>query len=129
MYLWIDLWNKKCWIALEIEKIVVPKSIVSRVKLISELKKLIKEYGVTHIIVWLPYDLYNKDKTQLNKTKKFIDKLKNIFPEVFIDSIDESFTSFEADNILSEMWISSNQREKDDLSAALILENYIKNLY
>jgi RNase H-fold protein (predicted Holliday junction resolvase) len=51
----------------------------------------------------LPYDLYNIDHKQLDKTKKFIEKLKIIFPDLKIDSIDERFTSFEADSILRTM--------------------------
>ena len=125
MYLWIDLWNKRCWIALEIEWVVVPKDIVLRPKLISYLKKIIPEYSIKVIIIWLPYDLFQKNFEQLNKTKYFIEKLKIIFPDIKIEWIDERFTSFEADNILDKMWIKNKEWKKDDISAALILESYI----
>jgi len=49
--------------------------------------------------------LYNTDLKQLNKTKKFIEKLKIIFPDIKIDTIDERFTTFEAENILRSMKI------------------------
>ncbi len=126
MYLAIDLWNKKCWLAVYIEWIVIPKSIVPRVKLIQELKKLIKEYKIKTIIIWLPFDLYWKNLKQLEKTNKFIEKLKNIFPELKIEWIDERFTSFEADNILNNLWFDKNKIQKDDISATLILESYLK---
>jgi len=126
MYLWIDLWDKRCGIALELEWVVVPKAIVPRVELVQRIKKLLEEYSITRIIVWLPYDLYGKDKKQLNKTNLFIEKLKNIFPQVHIEWIDERFTSFEADNILQEMWGRNIWNKKDDLSAVLILESYIR---
>jgi len=126
MYLGIDLWDKRCGIALEVEGIIVPKAIVPRVELMQKLKKLSGEYSITHIIVWLPYDLYGKDKKQLNKTNLFIEKLRGIFPQVHIEWIDERFTSFEAENILQEMWGKNIWNKKDDLSAVLILESYIR---
>lgn len=126
MYLWIDLWDKRCWIATYIEWIVFPKAIVLRPKLISELKKYIKDYNIEVIVVWLPYDLYQKNLKQLDKTKVFIWKLKEIFPKIKIEGIDERFTSFEADNILDNMWVKDKSWNKDDISAALILESYIK---
>lgn len=125
-HIWIDLGNKRCWLAVEVEWIVVPKKIVTRVDIIKEIKKLISEYKSDIIVVWLPYDLYGKDTIQLDRTKKFIEKLKVIFPELKIEGIDERFTSFEAENILEEKGIKDKQGKKDDLSAALILESYLK---
>ncbi len=126
MYLWIDLWDKRCWISIELQWIVMPKGIVLRHKLIIYLKKIIKEYNIWVIVVWLPYDLYWKNLKQLDKTNLFIEKLKNIFPELKIDSIDERFTSFEADLVLWELWIKDKTWNKDDISAVLILESYLK---
>ncbi len=126
MYLWIDLWDKKCWLSVYLEWIVVSKWIVKRVDLIKELQKLIKEYTIKTIVVWLPYDLYNKDLKQLNKTKNFIKKLETIFPNLEIEGEDERFTSFEADNILDTMWVKDKSWKKDDISAILILESYLR---
>lgn len=125
MYLWIDLWDKRCWIAIYIEWIVVPKWIIPRHKIIIELKKYIKDYNIKNIVVWLPYDLYNKNLRQLDKTKAFIEKIKTIFPDLLIKWVDERFTSFEADNILSSMWVKNTTWKKDDISAVLILESYL----
>lgn len=126
MYLWIDLWDKRCWIAIYLEWIVIPKAIVLRPKLIWELKKYINQYNIFTIVVGLPYDLYWKNLRQLDKTKVFISKLKEIFPNLKIDEIDERFTSFEADLVLSSMWIKDTKWQKDDISAVLILESYLK---
>lgn len=123
--LWIDLWDKKCWIAIEIEWVIIPKDIIARVELVDYLRKIILEYKIKTIVVGLPYDLYWKDLRQLNKTQQFIEKLKNIFPDILIEWVDERFTSFEADNILNGFW-SKNNWLKDHISASLILETYIK---
>jgi len=126
MYLWIDLWDKRCWIAIEIDGIVFPKLIIPRIKLVSEIKKLTIEYSIEVIVVWLPFDLYGKKLRQLDKTKKFVEKLKDIFPKLKIKTIDERFTSFEADMVLDSMWVKDKNWKKDDISAVLILESYLK---
>ena len=122
----IDLWNKRCWIALEVQKIAIPKKVVARINIIKELKGFLREYeDITNIIVWLPYDLYQKDFTQLDRTKNFIEKLKLIFPDKKIIWVDERFTTFWAEEVLRKMWKNTNS-EKDDISASLILESYLK---
>lgn len=128
MYLWIDLWDKRCWISVYVQWVVLPKWIVDRPLLITQLKKLIKEYDITTIVVGLPYDLYGKNLRQLDKTKIFIEKLKNIFPNLKIEWMDERFTSFEADIVLSSMWIRGKIWNKDDISAVIILESYLNKL-
>lgn len=122
MHLAIDLWDKRVWIAIELNNIVFPKEIVNRVKIINRLKYYINEYDIKVIIVWLPYDLYWKYLKQLNKTERFIEKLKIIFPEKEIIWIDERYTTFEAKNI--SKWDSKGNI--DDISAALILETYLR---
>ena len=128
MYLWIDLWDKRCWIAVYVEWVVIPKETVLRIKIVPEIKKIIIDYDIKTIVVWLPYDLYQKEIKQLEKTKKFIEKLKSIFPEINIDWFDERFTSFEADNILQTIWISDSEWKKDAISASLILEGYLQTI-
>ena len=119
-HLAIDLWDKKVGIAIETENISIPKDIIARTKLVSYLKKTLTEYGITHIIVGLPYDLYGKDIRQLEKTQKFIEKLKGIFHNTYIIGYDERFTSFEAKKDIGDIAVV------DDISASLILESYLR---
>ena len=126
MYLWIDLWDKRCGIAVYVERIVIPKEIISRNKLIDTIKKYIKNYSIKTIVVGLPFDLYGKDKKRLQKTEKFIENLKNIFPEQKIEWFDERFSTFEAENILNIMWKNPEIWTKDAISAIIILEDYLK---
>jgi len=118
--LWIDLWDKKVWIALEVEWISIPKDIIQRTKIIPYIKEIIKNYNISHIIVGLPYDLYGVKMKQLEKTQKFIEKIKEIFLEQKVIWYDERFTSFEARD-------EDNKGENiDDISASLILESYLR---
>ncbi len=123
----IDLGEKKVGIAIEINNIAFPKNVVSRIELVRELKKIFSENkSYDTIIVWLPYDLYWVDNNQLNKTTKFIEKLKLIFPLKKVIWIDERFTTFEAQNINKSF--KTNKKEVDDISASLILESYLNTI-
>ncbi len=121
----IDLWDKRCGIAVEIDWFSLAKDIVARTSIISEIKKYSKQYKCETLVVGLPYDLYWKNLKQLEKTKKFISKLEEIFPDKKIIWFDERFTSFEADNVLKEFGVKDTHWLKDDISAQIILENYI----
>ena len=123
----LDLWEKKVWIAIEINHIAFPKKIVPRIELIRELKSVFSEdKNYDTIIVWLPYDLYWNCTRQIDKTNKFIEKLKVIFSGKKIIWVDERFTTFEAKNINSSL--KSSKKEVDDISASLILESYLNTL-
>ncbi len=123
----IDLWDKRVGLALALEWVVIPHDIVPRVELIRSLKKLLKKYHMQKIVVWLPYDLYGIDTKQLEKTQVFIKKLKNIFPDIEICGHDERYTTYEAELTLEKNWKKSKNSYKDDISAALILESYIRS--
>ena len=123
MYLAIDLWDKRCGIASQVAGIVFPKEIVLRPKLIQTIKKYIQKDNISVIVVWLPYDLYGKNTKQLDKTKRFIEKLSQDFPDILIEWCDERFTSFEADQIWLQLW---EKEKRDDVAAALILETYLE---
>jgi len=121
----IDYWDSRCWIAVEIEGIAIAKEIVPRIKIISKIKKYCKDYNCDTIVVWLPYDLYWKNLKQLNKTKKFVNNLKELFKDKKIETVDERFTSFEADNILKDLWFKETRNKKDDISAQIILDTFL----
>ena len=126
----IDYWDKRCWIALEIENIAIPKEIVLRVNIIKTLEKYFKKYKeIDTIILGLPYDLYWLDKTQLNKTLEFQRELNNKFAKkrFKIIWVDERFSSFEAENVLNSLWEKDKHWKKDAISAAIILETYLNN--
>lgn len=124
----IDYWDKRCWLAIEVENIAIPKEIVDRQKINYFIAKYISQYNIKIIVIWLPYDLYWKKLKQLEKTKRFIRELKNKYKSVKIDSIDERYTTFEAEKVLESIWIDEKKWKKDAISAALILESYINKI-
>lgn len=128
-YLWIDLWDKRCGLAYTHLEYIFTLPYVNRVEIISKLKKIIKEKEISKIVIGLPYDLYGVKTKQLEKTQKFIKKLKDIFSDLEIIEIDERFTTFESLHILSQIEKKTHiQEKKDSLSAYLILETYINKI-
>lgn len=129
-YLSIDLWDKRCWIAYSNMWIIFTLPFVERFKLVWELKKIIIEKNISEIVIWMPFDLYWKDLRQLDKTKKFVLKLKQIFKNIEIIEVDERFTTFESINILTELWWNKKDilEKKDSISAYLILERFLSQV-
>jgi len=119
----IDLWDKRVWIATHEWSIAFPKEIVQRVELVKYLKQYFELHNdIGTILVGLPYDLYGTDTKQLDKTRSFMKKLSDIFPDKKIIGHDERFSSFEAQG-----WFDDH---RDDIAAQCILQSYLdsKNL-
>ena len=108
-YLWIDLWDKRSWLAYNVWNIIFSLDYVQRLDFYKTIKKIVLEKNIETIVVGLPYDLYDKDHKQLNKTLKVIERLKEVFPDLIIDSIDERFTTFQSYDILNQMWYKKNE--------------------
>ena len=125
--IWIDYWDKRCWVAIEVAGFSMAKEICPRVKIMWVIRKYLKKYNCNTIVIWLPYDLFWKNLKQLDKTKKFIKNVEELFPKIKVVWVDERFTSFEADSVLKEMWVYNTRDKKDDISAQIILETYLKN--
>lgn len=124
-YLGIDLGNKMCGLAWSLDgDFVFPLPQVARISLMGELKKIVKEKNIDCIVLWLPYDLYGKDLKQLEKTKVFQEKLKNIFSDIQIAGMDERFTTFQSLHALQGD--KNFAQKKDSLSAYFILESYLQ---
>lgn len=124
-YLGIDLWDKRCWLAYSSEWFIFTLPWVARVEIVSAIKKIIKDKNIQSIVLWMPFDLYGKNLKQMEKTKHFSQKLKEIFPEMDIIEIDERFTTFQSLSILKESGNKDIANQKDSMSAYLILETFL----
>ena len=92
-----------------------------------EIQEIIKEKEVTKIVIGLPKNMDNSEGFRSEATKEFAEKLKS-FTDVEIDFCDERLTTVSAHGFLSEMNVRGQKRKNavDTLSAALILETYMK---
>ena len=95
--------------------------------LFEEIVAIIKEKEVTKIIIGLPKNMDNSQGFRTDATMEFAEKLKT-FTDVEIDFSDERLTTVSAHGFLNEMNVKGKKRKGavDTLSAALILETYMK---
>lgn len=95
--------------------------------LFDEIVSIIKEKEVTKIVIGLPKNMDNTQGFRTDATKEFAEKLKT-FTDVEIEFCDERLTTVSAHGFLNEMNVRGKKRKGavDTLSAALILETYMK---
>lgn len=95
--------------------------------LFEEIVAIIKEKEVTKIIIGLPKNMDNSQGFRTDATMEFVEKLKS-FTDTEIEFSDERLTTVSAHGFLNEMNVRGKKRKGavDTLSAALILETYMK---
>jgi len=105
---------------------------VSSNNIIPFLNKIVEKNDIKTIVVGQPLQ---KDYSQSFIEKeilKFIDILKNKFPNISLERYDERYTSVTAKKVIIQSGISkSKRRDKslvDKISATIILQSYLENL-
>lgn len=87
---------------------------------------LIREQKIEAILVGLPLSLAGNKTSSTENALFWIDTFKKHF-SVPVFEVDESFSSKEALSLLKNKSLSKKKELKDSLSAALFLEEFIKN--
>lgn len=95
-------------------------------QLIQRLSELIKEYQVKKIVIGLPLNMNATTGARVEKTKKFIEKLKNEF-NLEVVTIDERLTTVASHRTMTELGVHKNKKKNivDMMSAVLILQMYL----
>ena len=103
---------------------------VASAQLMDRLKSLVKEEGVTTIVLGLPKRLNDEDTHITQNVYLLKEAIEKEIPEVKVDLIDERYTSKMAANAMHIAGASRKQkREKgliDKVSATLILQSYLE---
>lgn len=95
-------------------------------QLIQRLSQIIKEYQVNKIVIGLPLNMNASSGQRVEKTKKFIEKLKNEFG-LEVETIDERLTTVASHRTMTELGVNKNKKKNivDMMSAILILQMYM----
>lgn len=95
-------------------------------QLIQRLSELIKEYQVKKIVIGLPLNMNATTGVRVEKTKKFIEKIKNEF-NLEVVTIDERLTTVASHRTMTELGVHKNKKKNivDMMSAVLILQMYL----
>ncbi len=112
----IDYGRKKCGIAISDKenKIAIPYAIIKTNEIFEFLRKIIEKKNIKKIVIGLPLSLSGKEI----EITKDVYNLKSMIESEFkidVELLDERMTS--------KMFKSKNA---DDLSASVLLENYLK---
>lgn len=115
----------------ELYLIATPHSTINTERLFSELDLLVAKYNIDIVVVGQPKGLDGQDSDNSSLVSKTLVKLRENYPSVHIELIDERFTSKLASRSLVDSGLKKSQRqikgELDKVSAAIILQDYLNN--
>jgi len=94
---------------------------------LARLDEIIKEYEITTIVVGMPLNMDGSKTERVEKTEKFIHKLKCKYNKIKIDTVDERLTTVQAHRTMNDLGIKQKNKRNivDTISAVYILETYI----
>ncbi len=96
------------------------------------LKDYLSKETVDIFVVGMPSRLSGEDTHATVPVREFIAKLKEVYPNIPVDTIDERLSSHEAkDSLLLSGQKKSKRKDKnllDTVSAALILQTYLQRI-
>lgn len=128
----IDYGQKRVGIAVsdELRMISGPLASVHSKDVITFLKDYLSHEKVDCIVVGYPLTMKNQLSESSKYTEPFVKQLKNTFPEILIDRMDERFTSKMATAAILESGAKKKTRQDkalvDKVSAVLILQSYLE---
>ena len=91
------------------------------------LDELMEEYEISTIVVGLPLNMDGSSSDRVQKTQKFIHKLRCKYNKIKVVTIDERLTTVQAHKTMNDLQIKAKEKRSivDTLSAVYILETYI----
>lgn len=94
--------------------------------LLQELDEILKQYNIETIVVGMPINMNGTKGPRVEKTEKFIHKLKCKYNKIKIESIDERLTTVQAHRTMNDLEINKKKKRQivDTISAVYILEVY-----
>lgn len=127
----IDVGDRRIGLAISDELGIVAKPlgvIKNDAKVRHKLYQMIKDYGVKKVIVGIPYTLRGEIGNQAKKVTRFIKKVlnKGVIEELGVEVLylDERFTTKISHQIKDK---KEKDKEIDDITACVILTNYLDN--
>ena len=128
----IDFGNKRTGIAVtdNLKMIASTLTALQTKEVIPFLKEYLRKEDVECIVIGQPLNLDNTDNEIEKNIQSFIVDLKNNFPKMKIERVDERFTSKIAQQTIMYSGIKKmNRRNKllaNKVSAAIILQSYLE---
>jgi putative Holliday junction resolvase len=127
----LDYGKKRTGIAVTdpLQMIASPLTTVDTQQLFEYLKDYVGKESVEKILIGLPLNLDGTDTDATAAVRHNIRRLKNSFPEIPIETVDEEYSSKEAAKAMAEMGMKKKGRQEkgnlDMMAAALMLRRYL----
>lgn len=129
----LDYGKKRTGIAVTdpLQMIASPLTTVDTQQLFEYLKDYVSKEAVEKILIGLPLNLDGTDTDATAAVRHNIRRLKNSFPEISIETVDEEYSSKEAAKAMAEMGMKKKDRQEkgnlDMMAAALMLRKFLVN--
>lgn len=129
----LDYGKKRTGIAVTdpLQMIASPLTTVETQQLFEYLKDYVAKETVEKILIGLPLNLDGTDTDATAAVRHNIRRLKNSFPEIPIETVDEEYSSKEAAKAMAEMGMKKKDRQEkgnlDMMAAALMLRKFLDN--
>jgi putative pre-16S rRNA nuclease len=127
----IDYGDRRIGIAVsdDSRRVVFPRDYISntsKAEVIQNIKTLCEQDQITLIVVGLPLNMEGEDSPQTIKVRKFAEGLGGAVDQEIVLH-DERLTTRQSDTILTNIGMKTpaKREEKDSVSAAIILQNYL----
>lgn len=91
--------------------------------LLDAIAMIVEDEGITTIVVGVPRSLSGKESDQTHTTLVFVEDVKERFPNVKVETVDETFTSKEAERVIRAEGGSLEDAHAE--AARLMLESYL----
>ena len=131
----LDMGEKRIGVALSDELLLTAQGLCvvnskGVEKDLDQIGELIKEYGVTHLVIGLPRNMNGSYGPMAEKVREFGIRLMEKQPEVPVAYWDERLTTSAAQRVLVEADMSRAKRRQvvDKVAAGLILQGYMDSL-
>lgn len=97
---------------------------------LSDLKKIIDKYNNPKLVIGLPKRTDGKEGPEAKKMREWASQIKEEFPDIEIEFIDERYTTSIAQRTLLEANVSRYSRKQkiDKIAATLILQSYLDRM-
>lgn len=94
---------------------------------LKRIEELLKSYDVLTFAIGMPINMNGTEGERVDKTKKFIHKLKCKFNNINVETVDERLTTVAAHKTMNLLEVKPKNKKNivDTISAVYILEMYM----
>jgi putative Holliday junction resolvase len=122
----LDLGSKRIGVALGSGSVATPLEVIERGREVARITELIEEYGITVVVVGLPYSLDGSRGPAAQAIEAEVERLRGQV-EVPIEMWDERFTTVTAHQSLMDQKMKADARRRivDKVAAAVMLQSWL----